>query len=223
MRIAIIPARGGSKGIPKKNIIQLKQKPLISYTIEAAIESGCFDKIYVNTDSSEITEVCKKYGDDITIYPRSPHLAQDKTPILEVLQDFVTTVDLSIESLALLQCTSPLRTSMDIKKAYNLWEKNNPETLVSVVKVPHSMNPHGLYKCENHLLESLHPDAMQVTRRQDKQMFFARNGPAILIVRPRNIISGSLYSKSIIGYEMPFDRSFDIDEPSDLYLIEKLL
>ena len=209
MRIAIIPARGGSKGIPKKNIIQLKQKPLISYTIEAAIESGCFDKIYVNTDSSEITEVCKKYGDVITI--------------LEVLQDFVTTVDLSIESLALLQCTSPLRTSMDIKKAYNLWEKNNPETLVSVVKVPHSMNPHGLYKCENHLLESLHPDAMQVTRRQDKQMFFARNGPAILIVRPRNIISGSLYSKSIIGYEMPFDRSFDIDEPSDLYLIEKLL
>ena len=89
-RIAIIPARGGSKELIK-NIIRLKDKPLIAYTIEAAIESDSFDSIFVNTDSDEISEVCKKYSDSVKIYKRSSELSEDTTPIIEVLKEFVQT------------------------------------------------------------------------------------------------------------------------------------
>ena len=147
-RIAIIPARGGSKGINKKNIIKLKDKPLIAYTIEAAIMSASFDSIFVNTDSDEISEVCKKYSDSVKIYKRSSELSEDTTPIIEVLKEFVQTNMYNIEaatSLALLQCTSPLRNAYDIRGAYELWDRYKPESLVSVVKIPHSMNPEAIH------------------------------------------------------------------------------
>ena len=223
--ICVIPARGGSKGIPNKNITLLNGKPLIAHTIEAAIESGVFSHIFVNTDCLKIVDKCKSISENIHIYHRDPHLGTDESTILSVLQDFVrnTGLDHTIDTLTLLQPTSPLRTADDIKNAHRLWAESRAQTLVSIVKVPHNMNPNSVYSCDSHSLKLVHPSPSTETQRQQKSVFYARNGPAILIMRVANIISGCLYVPPLIGYEMDWLRSFDIDYPEDLTLIEKLM
>lgn len=223
--LCVIPARGGSKGIPNKNISLVGGKPLIAHTIEAALNSEIFSEIIVNTDSDTIAEKCQLISKDIKIYKRAPHFATDDSTILSVLQDFVSNSGLNPEddTITLLQPTSPLRTVDDIRRAHQLWDISAAETLVSVVKIPHNMNPDSVYTMENSKLSSVFPYSPIVTQRQQKPSFFARNGPAILIMRIKNILNGSLYLSPIIGYEMDWLRSFDIDDPEDLFLIEKLM
>lgn len=223
--VCVIPARGGSKGIPKKNIALLNGKPLIGYTIEAAFKSNIFSDIFVNTDSDIISDICKSITKDISIYKRDHSLSSDDSTILSVLQDFVSNKELDLvnDTITLLQPTSPLRTADDIRSAHQLWNASNAETLVSVVKIPHNMNPDSVYSLKNNNLTPLFPKSKMVTQRQQKPNFYARNGPAILIMRIRNIVSGSLYAHPLIGYEMDWLRSFDIDAPDDLSVIEKLM
>ena len=116
-----------------------------------------------------------------------------------------------------------MRNAYDIRGAYELWDRYKPESLVSVVKIPHSMNPESLYTISNSLLKNKNTVSKIVTRRQEKPTYYARNGPAILIVKPNNILLDQLYAEKLIGYEMPLERSFDIDDYSDLSLVQKLL
>lgn len=134
--LGIIPARGGSKGIPRKNIKLLNGKPLIAYTIEAALASN-LDRVIVSTDCKEIAGISKEYGAEVMMRPS--HLAEDKTPTLPVLQDVILKLNEKFDAVMTLQPTSPLRTVEDINKSIEIFSSDkDADSLVSVLEVPHN-------------------------------------------------------------------------------------
>ena len=138
--LAIIPARGGSKGIKDKNIINLKGKPLIAYTLDAAIESQVFDEIVVSTDSLKIAEISKSFGAKIP-FLRPKELASDNAKTVDVIihvLNYYINQNIEFDYFMLLQPTSPLRNSKDIKNAVNLLFEKNANSVVSVCETEHS-------------------------------------------------------------------------------------
>lgn len=135
-KIAIIPARSGSKRVKDKNIMDLCGKPLIAHTIEAAIESGEFERVIVSTDSELYADISRKFGAEV--FMRKANLAADTTTTYEVLEDIFKNNDFDIDYFALLQVTSPLRTAVHIKEAIALFEKNfdSCDSLISLKETP---------------------------------------------------------------------------------------
>lgn len=218
--IGVIPARGGSKGLQLKNIRHLNGRPLIHYTIQAALKSK-IDKIIVSTDSEKIAKIANKYSVEVSMRPSE--LAKDETPILPVLKHTLKNVN-NFDLVVLLQPTSPFRTSKQINEAIDsflLYPSAN--NLVSVVEVYHNMNPFSIMNINNDglLYNYIEQDEL-VLRRQDKPIFFARNGPAILIKKLEEIQSNSLYNGNTLPYKMDYISSIDIDSEDDLKIAEKL-
>ncbi len=149
--LGIITARGGSKGIPRKNIKLLGGKPLIAYTIEASKESGIFDRIIVSTDDNEIAEVAKKYGAEVP-FMRPAELAQDTTPTLPVLVHALewlkSNEGYEPDAVAILQPTSPLRSSEHLRNAHVLFVQSGADSVVSVKTVPGHYNPHWQFQVD---------------------------------------------------------------------------
>jgi len=220
--IGIIPARGGSKGIPLKNIKELKGKPLIAYTIEASLGSD-LDKVIVSTDSSDIARVAKGYGVEVVIRPRE--LAADDTPTLPVLLHALTCVQNSsaYSAIVTLQPTSPFRTSDHINEALELFNTDDSvDSLVSVVKIAHNMVPESIMKERDGYLENYITTNKEVLRRQDKATYFARNGAAVYITR-RDRINEFIFGGRILPYEMSMLESIDIDSAEDWTLAVALM
>ncbi|MDX2227608.1 MAG: acylneuraminate cytidylyltransferase family protein [Verrucomicrobiae bacterium] len=227
---ALIPARGGSKGLPGKNLAPLGGRPLIGHTLAAALDSGCFSDVYVSTDCPEIAEVARDRGARIP-FLRPSELADDQTPMIQVMQHFMAWLDQSLpghEGLALLQPTSPFRSMHHIREAYALFQGGNADTLVSVVAVPHQFTPSSLMQIKDGFLEPfLPPPAGEpLLRRQDKPQYHARNGPAILMITRAQLQKAELYSGRTLAYEMDPEASLDIDGPRDMayarFLIQNL-
>jgi CMP-N,N'-diacetyllegionaminic acid synthase len=224
--IALIPARGGSKGIPRKNIIPVCGKPLIAYSIEAAIASKSFDRVIVSTDDTEIAEVSKKFGAEIP-FMRPDAASDDIAPAIAVLVHALewlkTNEGFKPDAVAYLQPTSPLRTAKHLEEAVKLFQ-NNPEadTLVSVVEPPHNFNPIKLMKEENnYLVPFMEGQGTTVLTKNDLPKVLARNGPAILICSSKVILEKKqLYGEKTLPYLMQMDESVDIDYPQDLDLAE---
>ncbi|QKJ22269.1 cytidylyltransferase domain-containing protein [Poseidonibacter lekithochrous] len=214
--LGIIPARGGSKGIPKKNIKLLKGKPLIAYTIETALNSK-LDKVIVSTDCEEIAEVSKNYG--VEVMMRTDILAQDKTPTLPVLQDVVSKLDEEYDAIMTLQPTSPLRTENHINESIKLFEINtSADSLVSVVEMPHNFSSEKLMKLEGMYLTG----NSNVKRRQEVEIMYARNGAAIYITKCEKL-NEYIFGGKILPYFMSKINSFDIDDMEDWEIVEKLI
>ena len=213
--LGIIPARGGSKGIPKKNIKLLSGKPLIAYTIEAAMDSK-LDRVIVSTDCDRIAEVSKKCGAEV--FMRSSELAEDKTPTLPVLQDVVSRLDERYDAIMTLQPTSPFRTTVDINKSIEIFTSNDSDSLVSVVKVPHNFMPEKLMNFDGRYLSG----NTQFKRRQEVLTMYARNGAAIYITKSEKL-SSYILGGEISPYIMNKINSFDIDDIEDWKIVEKLL
>tara|TARA_B100001142_G_scaffold247906_1_gene247705 strand:+ start:159 stop:848 length:690 start_codon:yes stop_codon:yes gene_type:complete len=212
--LVIIPARGGSKAIPKKNIADLNGQPLINYTIQAAKNSG-LSNIIVSTDSEEIGNIAK--NKNVDVHHRSKELSGDEVGMLPVLADVALKYDGEFDSIICLQPTSPFRTAKHIIEAKNLFETLiNTDTLVSVVKVPHNMNPCSIMIERDGLLTPHQHQEKLILRRQDKESFFARNGPAILIIKKSVLESRQLYSDNVSAYVMDLLSSIDIDNSDDL-------
>lgn len=211
--LGVIPARGGSKGIPKKNIKLLNGKPLIAYTIEAALTSH-LDRVVVSTDCEEIAKVAKEYGAEVMMRPA--HLAEDKTPTLPVLQDVVARLDEEFDAVMTLQPTSPLRTSKHINEAMELFESDKEaDSLVSVVEVPHNYMPEKLMNFDGkYLIGNSEPK-----RRQDVSTMYARNGAAIYITKTDKL-SEYIFGGKILPYFMSKIESFDIDDMEDWEMAE---
>lgn len=225
---ALIPARGGSKGIKRKNLVELGGRPLVGWTIEAALDSGCFERVVVSTDDEEIAEVARELGASVP-FLRPAEYSGDLAPAVQVIRhalEFLPeTNGGQIDAIAYLQPTSPFRTSAHLLEAISLFEHCKPATLVSVVKVPHGMTPGSL-------MTPLHPagplwlepPSSQLLRRQDKPVVYARNGPAILVVSANEVVrSGRLYGDSVLGFEMDRLSSHDIDDALDLEIARALL
>ena len=226
--LGVIPARGGSKGIPGKNLAMLAGRPLLDYTIEAALDASSLSRIIISTDDAAIAAHAQTRGIEAPVV-RPWELAQDDTPILPVLLHLLDTLEKQGETqpdaVCLLQPTSPLRLARDIDVAAALFSSSRVHSVVSIVPVPHHCNPVSVMTQDDagHLSAFLSGEGDRVIRRQDKPIVFARNGPAVLITKTATLRAGSLYGEVCVGYAMPRERSIDIDEPVDLVIAEALL
>jgi len=226
--LAIIPARGGSKGIPRKNIKILKDKPLIAYTAKAALNSKYIKRVVLSTEDQEIATIGRDLGLEIP-FCRDISLAKDSTPSLHVFQDVLIQLK-SRESynpdfVIILQPTSPFRTEKHIDEAIELFTVSKADSLVSVVKVPHNMNPYSVMtRHHDGSLKNFLPFNELNNQRQKKPHFYARNGAAIYITTPSCILDqNTLYGKKIICYEMDKIASLDIDDNEDWFIAERLI
>ncbi len=224
--VAVIPARGGSKGIPRKNLVRIAGRPLIAYAIEAARNAASVDRVLVSTDDSEIANVAGGLGAEVP-FLRPAELADDTAPMLGVLRHALAWLEsqgVAVEALVLLQPTSPLRMGRHVEEAIALFRSASASSVVSVVEVPHQFNPVSVMKLSvQGTLAPFLGDQALVTRRQDKPKAYARNGPAVLVCHPQTLRSGELYGASCRPYVMSEDDSLDIDTPRDLQLAEQAL
>lgn len=216
--LGVIPARGGSKGIPGKNLVDLAGRPLIAYTIEAARRSVGLDRFIVSTDDTRIAAFAREQGVEVP-FIRPAHLAADDTPMQPVVMHAMAEMErlgFRAEAVMVLQPTSPLRRAEHIDAAVGLMQASAADTVVSVVEVPNPFNPVSLMIEEpGGELVPYAPGEM-VLRRQDKPRVFARNGPAILLIRRATIEAGELYGKRVCPLRMELRDSIDIDGPDDL-------
>lgn len=220
--VAIIPARGGSKGIPRKNIKQLFGKPLIVWTIEHAKKSRYIGRITVSTEDKEIAEISKKYGAEVIERPEE--LAKDETPTIDVIFHVLQVIkaeNFEPEIVVLLQPTSPLRNAQDIDNAIELFLKNDCESVVSVCEVEHSL--YWSFEIENRYLKPIFGGKYLNMRRQDLPKVYTPNG-AIYVSTPEILRKyKSFYCSKTIPYIMPPERSVDIDNEIDFMLAELLM
>ena len=224
--LGVIPARGGSKGIPRKNLAPLAGRPLLAYACESARGSRSLARTIVSTDDQEIAAVARTCGVEVP-FLRPLRLAGDDTPMVDVLIDVLTTLgsaeDFRPEAVVLLQPTSPFRRASHIDEAVNLLQATGADSVVSVVPVPHQFTPPSLMRMDGDRLVAA-VDGVMPTRRQDKPLLFARNGPAVLAVRTHVILEQrSLYGTDTRGVVMSREDSIDIDDRFDLEMAELLL
>jgi CMP-N-acetylneuraminic acid synthetase len=215
--VALVPAREGSKGIPRKNLAPLAGKPLLAWTLEAARASETVTRIVVSTDWEEAAELARQLGAEVL--GRPPELAGDETPMLDVIRHARAELG-PCDVLVLLQPTSPLRRAEHVDEAVRLLVASGADTVVSVVEVPHQFRPDSLMALEGGRLVPLATGA--ATRRQDKPSVYARNGPAVLALRPERL-GDDLYGGDVRPYVMPLRESVDVDGPEELRLAELLL
>ena len=210
--VSVILARGGSKGIPNKNIINIKGQPLISYTIEAAQGVFAIDEVWVSTDSDKISKVAIEYG--ANIIKRPINISGDKSQSEDALKHFTDTVEFDI--MVFIQPTSPLLSSDDLASAINKLKQNKLDSIFSVCKehwIPRwtSDNKPHEWNIKNRPM------------RQDKPELLVENGAFYITTRNAFETSGLRYSGTIGTYEMAMSRSFQIDTLDDLNLIKKLI
>ncbi len=215
--IGLIPARGGSKGIPRKNLAPLGGRPLLAYTVEAALGSKALTRTVVSTDSPEIAEVARALGAEVP-FVRPAHLARDETPMRDVVLHALGELGVC-DVLVLLQPTSPLRGSRHIDEAVRLLLDSGADSVVSVVEVPHQFRPGKLMAIEDGRLVRLGWDAPD---RHAGATVYARNGPAVLALRPERL-GDDLYGGVCRPYLMDMADSIDVDGPADLALAEHFL
>ena len=222
--IGIIPARGGSKGIPRKNLVKISNTPLIGFTIIAAKKSKFISDVIVSSDDEEIIEISRNYGADVP-FIRPQKLSNDNTPMISVIKhslDYFKNIFLNIDALVLLQPTSPLRDEKHIDEAIQLFLESNASSVVSVTTVPHQYSPECLLKINNEgFLDPI--SSKKYFNRQDKPKYYARNGPAIVVINPEVISKNDLYGDNSIPYIMDIEQSIDIDNLSDLNKVRKII
>ncbi len=220
--LGIITARGGSKGIPRKNIKELCGKPLIAYTIEAACGSRYLTRYIVSTDDAEIAEISKKYGADIP-FMRPEELAQDKSTSMEVVQHAIQKLkdDFGEEYdyIMILQPTSPLRTSEDIDESIKIAVDTDADSVMSMKELE-DFSPQKMKKIESGIIvHYFEEEGATSARRQDLTKMYKRNC-AIYLTKTEYIQQGDLFGKISRAYVMPEERSVDINKPIDFDLAE---
>ena len=216
--LGLIPARGGSKGVPRKNIKPLGGKPLLSYTAESALAATRLAKVVLSTDDEEIAELGRSLGIEVP-FMRPAELAEDSSPTLPVVLHALEALEKSgeyFDAVCLLQPTSPLRRAEDIDGCVALMEATEADSVVSVLPVPKNYNPHWVYwKDSNGSLALSTGDKDPITRRQDLPPGFHRDG-AVYVTRVDTLVSRrTLYGHKVVGYEMPLEFSSNIDTPED--------
>jgi CMP-N-acetylneuraminic acid synthetase len=209
--VGLIPARGGSKGIPRKNLAAVAGRPLIAWTVDAARGARELSRVVVSTDDEEIATAA-----GLETLWRPAALADDDTPMLDVVRHAIA--ELRPEVLVLLQPTSPLRRAQHIDAAVRLLHESGADSVVSVVEVPHRYRPEALMDVV---------DGGLVVRgtartRTEKELVYARNGPAVLALRAAHL-GDDLYAGDCRPFVMDERDSLDVDAPFELELADALL
>ena len=216
---ALIPARGGSKGISRKNIKFIAGKPLIVWTIEAALRSSLLSGVVVSTDDLEIAEVARRAGAQVP-FMRPAELAQDQTSVLETVLHALDQLP-QFDSVLLLQPTSPLRPTDDIDGCLNLVTQKKAPSVVSVTEA--DTHPYWTYRLNVDQTMARFVDAAPVARRQDLPAVFSLNGAMYFANANWLRCSGSLVNAETLGYVMPKEHSVDLDTPLEWKFAEILL
>ena len=226
--LCIIPARGGSKGIPKKNIIDVNGKPLIAYSIEPAIEAqklGIIDKVIVSTDSEEIANISLKYGAEIP-FLRPSEISGDKAKSVEFIMhalDFYSKQGVNYDTVLLLQPTSPLRTLNDLLASLNLYKEAENDSLISAYEEEY-INDLVIYRMDEDGKTSIPVNHLhnKGVRRQEHGSLYVRNG-CIYISSAELIGKGYVIGETPLLYIMEKNKSVNVDTMEDLELLRKLL
>jgi CMP-N,N'-diacetyllegionaminic acid synthase len=225
VNIALVTARAASKGLPGKNVRELRGKPLINWSIEAAIEATSIDRVYISTDCATIADIAADAGAQVP-FLRPAELAGDDTAHIDVVRHFLDWLDqgepVNLEYLVLLQPTSPLRSAADIDAALALAHSTGADAVVGVTPC----GKHPSLTCWREADGSLTPvlnDLPPGARRQSLRTAYAING-AVYVNRPASLRqTGSFYPSGFMGYVMPESRSLDIDTHWDWYMVEQAM
>ena len=225
--LAVIPARGGSKGVPRKNIRMVGGKPLIAYTIDAALAvKNRLHRLIVSTDDAEIAAMAQDYGAEVP-FMRPVELGGDKVPMVPVLKHAIQTIEeldgIKLEWVLLLQPTCPFRAPEDILAALELAAAGGCDSVISVVRVL-AHHPILMKKIENDRLLPFMIEEIEGTRRQDyNPPAYMRNGSIYLTRRDNLMNNNSIWGKVIRPYIMPEERSVNVDSEMDMKLVEFML
>ena len=222
--LAIIPARGGSKGLPGKNIKELCGKPLIAWSIEQAKSCSDIDRIVVSTDDKGIIEVAKKYGAEVP-FVRPAELANDTASTIDVISHainwFKEHEDYPAEYILLLQPTSPLRTMEDIQASIQTLKDKNARAVVSVCEIDHHPLWSNTLPENGNMKDFLRPEILN-KRRQDLPIFYRLNGAIYLAESDYLLAHNGFFGPNTFAYKMPKSRSVDIDSDLDFKLSQLL-
>ncbi len=214
--LAIIPARGGSKGVSRKNVRLAGGKPLIAWTIEAARQSRFIDRLILSSDDAEIIRVATEWGCEVP-FVRPAELARDETPGIAPVMHALQTLP-GYDLVVLLQPTSPLRSTEDIDACIAACAEGKTPACVSIVEAEES--PYWMYTLQlGGKMHPLLPSVDVITRRQDLPKAYLLNGAVYVADSAWLLCNGSFLSAETLGYVMPRERSLDIDTELDLKLL----
>lgn len=218
--LAIIPARGGSKRLPKKNSLLLNGEPLIAYTIEASLQSNYITKTIVSSDDDEILNIAKKYGSDII--KRPDDLATDTSTSYDAIEHTILNQKKRYDYIILLQPTSPLRTYKDIDKAIELLINKDADAIISTCEVDHPVQWN--MQIDETLDMSKSIQTINSKRSQDQTKYYRLNG-AIYIANTKKLLEEKTFflSKNIYSHIMKKEDSIDIDDELDFIIVKNII
>lgn len=221
--ICIIPARGGSKRVPRKNVLLLNGIPLLSYTIRAAIASGIFDKIVLSSDDDEIIALGKSEGADIDVRPE--YLASDTATNVQVVKEFIerTKIVNHFDTITSLHPTCPFRTSTQLKEAFEIFTANKHEIpfLVGVTEYDFPIQL-ALSEINNITMQITFEGGYNVTRSQNIEKRYHPNGAMYMAIIKNFIENETFFTNQMLAYKMDAISSFDIDYPWQFEVAEVL-
>jgi CMP-N-acetylneuraminic acid synthetase len=223
--LAIIPARGGSKGIPQKNIRNLVGKPLIQYAIDAALESQRLERIVVSSDDDQILDIAIRQG--ITVHKRESEISGDESPVSQtvavVLKEVERITEIDYDAFMLLQPTAPIRTGYDIDRAIDILSNNPRANSVISVCPMDDIHPARMYTIDESNYLSSFMSEYENMRRQEIPPAYYRNGCIYLVRKKAFFESGSLMNKPSLPYIMDRKYLCNIDDPRDLIIADALI
>ena len=213
--LAIIPARGGSKRLPRKNVLTLNGKPLIVWSIEAGLQSKYIDKVVVTSDDEEILEISKKFRAETISRP--DELASDTATTFDAIKHTIDNFE-KYDYIVLLQPTSPLRNEKHVDKAIELLESKNADAITSVCEMDHSPLWSNTLPEDGNMHHFLR-DEVKNKRSQDLEKYYRLNGAIYICKKERLLKEKSFFlEKNIFSYIMDRKSSIDVDEAIDLDL-----
>jgi len=224
--LAIIPARGGSKGLPKKNIKELCGKPLIAWSIEAGLKSKYIDEVMVTTDYQDIAKIAKENGASVP-FLRPAELSTDTATSFEAINHTIEfyrdNLKKEFDYIILLEPTSPLREDRDIDKAITLLLNSNADSIVGISKTEDQNPAFLINKNQNNFISGYENKHIKVLRRQDiKDVYFFEG--TIYISKTDVLLSQkTFYHNNTIGYEVPKYKSLEIDDEYDFIMVEAIM
>jgi CMP-N-acetylneuraminic acid synthetase len=223
--LAIVPARGGSKGVPGKNVRKLAGRTLLDYAALAARDSGVIDRIVLSTDSDEIADAGRRAGLEVP-FIRPAALAQDDTPMLPVIQHAIETLAADgwmTDVIVLLQPTSPLRRPSHVRDAVKMLHDSKADSVVTVIELPRHLSPDYVMRIDDGVLRPFLDEGARVTRRQDARPAYSREGTVYACWRATVERFGNIYGERCQPLMVDAADSLSIDSPADWAEAERRL
>jgi len=224
--LGLVPARGGSRGIPRKNVRPLAGRPLLAYTAEAARAATRLDRVVLSTEDDEIAELGRRLGLE-TPFRRPEELARDETPTLPVVRHAIEELERQgdrYDAVCLLQPTHPFRRAEDVDACVEKLEREGADCVLTTLPVPPEHNPHWAYiACADGCLHLAPGELAPIPRRQDLPPAFFREGSVYVTRRDVVIEQGTLYGRLVLGFPVDPERSVNLDTPRDWERAEAVL